>query len=67
MTNRYYQLTMRSNNSDIDIIERLEVADLPSAVNAAKTTLATVKAISGIPNDIRIKLLQFAGDVPAAP
>ena len=64
MTNRWYHLTMRSNNSDLEIIERLEVADLPAAVAEAKATLATMKATTGIPSDIRIKLLQFIGDVP---
>lgn len=64
MVNRYYTLTMRSNNTDIEIIDRLEVADLTAAINTSKATLATVKAIPGISSDMRIKLLQFTGDVP---
>jgi hypothetical protein len=64
MTNRYYTLLMRSNNSDMEITERLEAADLSIAVNSSKATLAAMKAIPGVPPDLRIKQIQFAGDVP---
>jgi hypothetical protein len=67
MVNRYYQLTMYSNNTDIEINERLEVIDLTAAINLAKTTLVAVKAIAGMPTDIRIKRLSFIGEVPVAP
>jgi hypothetical protein len=52
---------------DIEILDRLEAADLPAAINTAKTTLTTVKAIPGMPTDMRIRLLQFTGDVPVEP
>jgi hypothetical protein len=64
MTNRYYTLLMRSNNVDLEVVDRLEAVDVAAAVTQAKATLTTLKAISGIPPDLRIKLLQFAGDVP---
>jgi hypothetical protein len=64
MVNRYYALVMYSNNSDIQINERLEVVDLTAAINASKATLVAVKAIAGMPADIRIKQLTFIGEVP---
>jgi hypothetical protein len=67
MAAKYWNLIMQSNNTDQRVIERLEAENLTDAINAAKTTLAAVKAIAGMPQDMRIKELSFLADVEVPP